>query len=87
MASLKLLHFCASLGAFIAVWLCFFSKIGEPNYSLNVDILVILLYTVLMFFLFRSYDVYNIGYARTRGDKRNFRRFIYTCCRMLGFNS
>lgn len=65
MASLKLLHFCASLGAFIAVWLCFFSKIGEPNYSLNVDILVILLYTVLMFFLFRSYDVYNIGYART----------------------
>ena len=64
MASLKALHFCASVGAFFAVWLCFFSKIGTPDYSMNIDILVMLLYSLMMFFLFHSYDVYNIGYAR-----------------------
>ena len=64
MASLKALHFCASVGAFFAVWLCFFSKIGTPDYSMNIDILVMLLYSLMMIFLFHSYDVYNIGYAR-----------------------
>lgn len=65
MASLKLLHFCLSAGAFAFVWWRFYSKVGAPDYSFNVDILAALLYGVLMFFLFRSYDVYNIGYART----------------------
>lgn len=65
MASLKLLHFCVSTGAFAFVWWWFYSKVGALDYGINVDVLVALLYGVLIFFLFRSYDVYNIGYART----------------------
>ena len=65
MASLKLMHYCVSAGGFAVVWWRFYSRVGAPDYSINVDSLVALLYVVLIFFLFRSYDVYNIGYART----------------------
>lgn len=65
MASLKLMHYCVSAGGFAVVWWRFYSRVGAPDYSINVDSLVALLYGVLIFFLFRSYDVYNIGYART----------------------
>lgn len=65
MAVTKLLHFCVSVSGFLAVWWLFYSKTCTADYGFNVDVLSVLLYSVLLFFLFRSYDVYNIGYART----------------------
>ena len=64
MAFLKLLHFSGSAAAFIATWMHFFSDFGTEGYQPNVDYLICVVYCASLLFLFRTYDVYNIGYAR-----------------------
>lgn len=61
MAALKLLHTGASIAGFVPVWLFFYS----PQIKIqNADLLIYTVYFFAVILLFRTYDVYNIGYAR-----------------------
>lgn len=64
MSFLKLVHFCVSAAGFAGVWWFFYSNHTLENYYPNTDYLIITGYCALLFFLFRTYHVYNIGYAR-----------------------
>ncbi len=64
MSFLKLVHFCVSVSGFAVVWWFFYSQHTLENYYPNTDYLILTGYCVLMIFLFRTYHVYNIGYAR-----------------------
>ena len=61
MTSLKLFHLGITIAGFVVFWLFFYS----PQFmNQNVDYLVYTVYFFLTIFLYRAYDVYNIGYAR-----------------------
>ena len=64
MSFLKLVHFSVSAFGFAAVWWFYYSRYALENYYRNTDFLILTGYSVLLFFLFRTYHVYNIGYAR-----------------------
>ena len=65
MALMKVFHYTTSVMAFIAVWWFMYSGHGLENYQPNADYLVYFVYCISLYCLFRIYDVYNIGYART----------------------
>lgn len=64
MSFLKLMHYCVSAAGFAIVWWFFYSQHTLENYHPNTDYLIFTVYCVLLFFLFKTYHVYNIGYAR-----------------------
>ena len=64
MACFKLIHLCVSLAGFIGVWIFFFARHGGSVHFTNVDYMICAVYAVVLFLLFRTYNVYNIGYAR-----------------------
>ncbi len=61
MALLKLFHLGITVAGFVLIWLFFYS----PHLmNRNVDYMIYTVYFFLTLFLYRAYDVYNIGYAR-----------------------
>lgn len=60
----KSFHFAVSLLGFIVIWVLFFVPGGCLHGVKNFDVVVGAVYAVSLFLLFRTYNVYNIRYAR-----------------------
>lgn len=64
MALLKMFHFCASVAGFVSVWNIFYVAQDLLQLGVNISLMMFAVYTSVLLFLYFTYDVYNIGYAR-----------------------
>lgn len=64
MATLKLFHALFTLASFAFVWI-FFHGAYLDRFDSNANFVICLVYTVVLILLFRTYNVYDVGYART----------------------
>lgn len=64
MAALELLHLIVTVAGFVCVWMLFYASY-ESGFNQNANYLIIICYVFALIMLFRTYNVYDIGYART----------------------
>lgn len=64
MAALELLHLLVTVAGFVSVWLLFYASY-EGGFNQNANFLILICYIFALILLFRTYNVYDIGFART----------------------